>query len=83
MIFNANSIRFESLDDDSESQTEIDCNLEIEETFYLAVNSKYILDFLSCINTEDLQMYYNDSNLPFVLVDNNFSTVIMPIVLDK
>jgi DNA polymerase-3 subunit beta len=83
ILFSQNNIKFESLDDDSESQTEIDVQLDIQEDFYIAVNSKYILDFLSGVNTQNIEVCYNDANLPFVLRDNNFSTVIMPIVLDK
>jgi len=83
ILFTQNNIRFESLDDDSESQTEIDVELNIEEDFYIAVNSKYVLDFLSGTNVESIQICYSDANLPFILKDGNFSTVIMPIVLDK
>ena len=83
ILFSSHNIIFESLDDDSESKTEIDVNLEIEENFYIAVNSKYILDFLSGTNTQNIEICYNDANMPFILKDGNFSTVVMPIVLDK
>ncbi|MEA3289871.1 MAG: DNA polymerase III subunit beta [Campylobacterota bacterium] len=83
ITFNNNNIVFESLDDDSESQTQIDCELNIEESFYIAVNSKYILDFLSTTNNEKITIGYNESNLPFYLEDGNFITIVMPIVLDK
>ncbi|MEA3353442.1 MAG: DNA polymerase III subunit beta [Campylobacterota bacterium] len=83
ITFSANNIIYESLDDDSESQTQIDCELNIEESFYIAVNSKYILDFLSSTNSEKITIGYNESNLPFYLEDGNFITIVMPIVLDK
>ncbi|MGB3750086.1 MAG: DNA polymerase III subunit beta [Arcobacteraceae bacterium] len=83
ITFNQDSIIFESLDDDSESKTQIDVNLAIEDSFYIAVNSKYILDFLSSTANENIQIGYNESNLPFYLEDSNFITIIMPIVLDK
>ncbi|MEA2049554.1 MAG: DNA polymerase III subunit beta [Campylobacterota bacterium] len=83
MTFSSNSIIFESLDDDSESKTQIDCNLNIDDIFYIAVNSKYILDFLSSTTNENIKIGYNESNLPFYLEDDNFITIVMPIVLDK
>jgi len=83
MTFNSDNIIFESLDDDSESKTQIDVQLNIEDSFYIAVNSKYILDFLSSTTNEKIFIGYNESNLPFYLEDSNFITIIMPIVLDK
>jgi len=83
ITFNQESIIFESLDDDSESKTQIDVTLDIDDSFYIAVNSKYILDFLSSTANENIQIGFNESNLPFYLEDSNFITIIMPIVLDK
>ncbi|MEA3383689.1 MAG: DNA polymerase III subunit beta [Campylobacterota bacterium] len=83
VTFSSNNILFESLDDDSESKTQIDCELNIKDSFYIAVNSKYILDFLSSTNSEKVTIGYNESNLPFYLEDGNFITIVMPIVLDK
>ena len=83
ITFNNDGIIFESLDDDSESKTQIDSTLNIEESFYIAVNSKYLLDFLSITNSENINVGFNESNLPFYLEDGNFITIIMPIVLDK
>ncbi len=83
ITFNPDSIIFESLDDDSESKTQIDANININESFYIAVNSKYILDFLSSTNNENINVGFNESNLPFYLEDGNFITIVMPIVLDK
>lgn len=83
ITFSPDNIIFESLDDDSESKTQIDCVLSIPESFYIAVNSKYILDFLSSTNSENINVGFNESNLPFYLEDNNFITIVMPILLDK
>lgn len=83
ITFKSNAIVFESLDEDSESQTQIDLNLEIEEEFYLAVNAKYLLDFLSMTNNENVTVGFNESNLPFYLEDERFFTIVMPIVLEK
>jgi len=83
ITFSNDTISFESLDDDSESKTQIDVNIAITEEFYIAVNSKYILDFLSSTNSENIILGFNESNLPFYLEDGNFITIVMPIVLDK
>jgi len=83
MTFNPESIFFESIDDDSESKTQVDVQLNIDATFYIAVNSKYILDFLSSTANENIKIGFNESNLPFYLEDNDFITIVMPIVLDK
>ena len=47
ITFKPQSIVFESLDEDTESKTQIDIELNIDSEFYLAVNAKYLLDFLS------------------------------------
>lgn len=83
ITFNPENIIFESLDEDSESKTMVDVNLPIDESFFVAVNSKYILDFLSSTNNENITIGFNDANLPFYLEDGNFITIVMPIVLDK
>ena len=83
ITFNKNSILFESIDSNSESKTKIDIDLEIEENkeFMMATNSKHILDFLNTSKNEKIDFGYNDFNLPFVLKDNRFLTIIMPITL--
>jgi len=83
ITFSPNSIIFESLDEDTESKTQIDFDLNITESFYLAVNAKYLLDFLSMSNNENVVVGFNESNLPFYLEDEKFFTIVMPIVLDK
>lgn len=51
--------------------------------FYIAVNAKYILDFLSMTTSDKIKIGFNESNLPFYLEDNKFITIVMPIVLEK
>lgn len=74
---------FESLDEDTESTTQVDLDIGIDEEFYIAANAKYLLDFLSMVNNETIKMGFNESNLPFYLEDGDFFTIIMPIVLEK
>ncbi|WP_419771027.1 MAG: DNA polymerase III subunit beta [Candidatus Marinarcus sp.] len=83
ITFTPNSIIFESLDEESESKTQIDIDLNITSEFYLAVNAKYLLDFLSLTNNENVTIGFNESNLPFYLEDDKFFTIVMPIVLEK
>ena len=82
LIFDNDKILFESLSDDNiEAKTEIDHATGFSSSFVLAVNSRYILDFLGQINTAEFTLGLNESNLPFVLQENNFKTIVMPIVI--
>ena len=83
ITFNSKSIIFESLDEDSEAKTQIDIDLNIPNEFFLAVNAKYLLDFLSMTNNEKVKIGFNESNLPFYFEDDKFITIVMPIVLEK
>ena len=80
--FLENNITFESLSDDNiEAKTEIEYPTPFKETFSLAINSRYLLDFLSAINSSEFTIGLNEGNLPFILRDQNFITVVMPIVI--
>ena len=82
ITFQQNSITFESLSDDNiEAKTEIPFNTDFTEPFVLAINSRYLLDFLNSINTNEFTISLNEGNLPFILKDENFITVVMPIVI--
>ncbi|MEA1918273.1 MAG: DNA polymerase III subunit beta [Campylobacterota bacterium] len=82
ITFTQNLISFESLSDDNiEAKTEMDFNTNFTEPFVLAVNSRYILDFLAQIPNSQFNIGLNEPNLPFVLQDENFKTIIMPIVI--
>lgn len=75
-------ITFESLsEENNEAKTQISFNTPFNEKFVLAINSKYILDFLSQINTTEFNIGLNESNLPFVVSSEDFKTIIMPIVI--
>jgi len=82
ITFIQNSITFESLSDDNiEAKTQIDFETPFDSSFVLALNSRYILDFLAQIPHNQFTIGLNESNLPFVLQDDNFKTIIMPIVI--
>jgi len=75
-------ITFESLSDDNiEAKTEIGHNTGFSEAFSIAINSRYLLDFLNSINNSEFNIGLNEGNLPFILSDENFKTVVMPIVI--
>ncbi|WP_457746805.1 DNA polymerase III subunit beta [Sulfurimonas sp.] len=75
-------ITFESLSDDNiEAKTEITHTTGFDESFSIAINSRYLLDFLNSINSPEFNIGLNEGNLPFVLSDENFITVVMPIVI--
>jgi DNA polymerase-3 subunit beta len=75
-------ITFESLSDDNiEAKTEISHSTGFSEPFSIAINSRYLLDFLNSINSTDFTIGLNEGNLPFILNDENFKTVVMPIVI--
>ncbi|MCF6309844.1 MAG: DNA polymerase III subunit beta [Sulfurimonas sp.] len=75
-------ITFESLSDDNiEAKTEINYPTGFSSPFVIAINSKYLLDFLNIINSSEFTIGLNEGNLPFILSDENFRTVVMPIVI--
>jgi len=82
VTFNQNAIEFESLSDDNiEAKTEIEFPTGFETPFMLAVNSRYILDFIGQTKNSEFAIGLNDANMPFVLSDENFKTIVMPIVI--
>ncbi len=82
LTFLKDRIIFKNLSDDNiEAQTEMEVATPFEEKFVMAVNSKYILDFLAQIESNEFEMGINEPELPFLLKENNFLTIIMPIVL--
>ena len=81
MTLHPYSIVFESLSiDNVEAKTELEITTNLEEKFELSFNSKYILDFISQINQNDFVIEFNEPSLPFIVKDNNYITIIMPIV---
>jgi len=77
-----NGISFETLDYkniNSKAETSIDINLEIPESFEFGANSRFIIDFLNCVDEDSFELGFNEVNRPFVLQSKNLRTVIMPI----
>jgi len=81
MTFESDKITFESLSEENmEAKTEID-GVNSQEEFSIAFSSKYILDFLSSIDSKEFTANFNQSNMPFELNSDNFKTLIMPIFI--
>ncbi|SFV90549.1 DNA polymerase III beta subunit [hydrothermal vent metagenome] len=81
MTFLGDTIIFNSLSADNvEAKTEIACSTGFTEKFEIAFNSRYILDFVSQVDKNEFIMELNESTLPFIVKDENFITIIMPIV---
>ena len=74
MIFNSLSA------DNVEAKTELEFNTGLNDKFELSFNSKYLLDFISQINKNEFIIEFNEPSLPFIVKDDNFITIIMPIV---
>ncbi len=82
ITFNPDTIYFESLNDDNiKATTDIEYKTNIDQSISIAIHSKYLLDFLSQIDTQEFSIGLNESNLPFLLQENNFKTVVMPIII--
>ena len=81
ITFSDKAITFESLNEDNiEAKTQLEYFCNLNEEISIAVNSKYILDFLGQIEKNEFKLRYNDSTLPFLLESESFITVIMPIM---
>ncbi|WP_457563255.1 DNA polymerase III subunit beta [Caminibacter pacificus] len=73
------AIEFESISDEMmQAKTSMNFSSDIEE-FTFAVNSRYVFDFLNVINSENFDLCLNEPNIPFVLRDGNFITIVMPL----
>jgi len=82
LTFFEDTITFESLSDDNiEAKTQITHQTPFTKPFVMAVNSKYILDFLNVIDQTEFTIGLNETNSPFILSQDNFKTIIMPISL--
>jgi len=81
MTLLSDTIIFNSLSADNvEAKTELEINTNLDDKFELSFNSRYILDFISQTNKNEFTIEFNEPSLPFIVKDENFITIIMPIV---
>lgn len=76
-----NEILFESLSDKNhKASTQMEFNTGVEE-FIFGVDSRYLIDFIKQTDSAKFTLALNETNMPITLIDNNFNTIIMPIIL--
>ncbi len=81
MTLLSDTIIFNSLSADNvEAKTELEIHTGLENKFEISFNSKYILDFISQTTKNEFVMEFNEPTLPFIVKEDNFITIIMPIV---
>ncbi|WP_104696903.1 MULTISPECIES: DNA polymerase III subunit beta [unclassified Helicobacter] len=82
MTFKSNEILFETMSADSseQAQTKMDFNTQLTNDFSIGIDSKYMLEFLTQIESQEFEICINESNTPFVVKDGNFSTIILPVI---
>jgi DNA polymerase-3 subunit beta len=79
ITINSDKIVFESISDETmQAKTSFETATPIEE-FTFAVNSRYVMDFLNVIENDTFVLGLNEPNIPFVLKDENFITIVMPL----
>ena len=73
---------FESMNAESGevARDKIELSLTITESITLGMNSKYILDFLNFVSGDEFEILINESNMPFMVRDNQYSTIVMPVL---
>ena len=82
VTFESGQISFETLQQDNEeAKTGFETEAQVENPFSIAVNSRFLLDFLSQCGSENFVMGFNEPNTPFQLSSDSFSTIVMPIIL--
>jgi DNA polymerase-3 subunit beta len=81
ITFLSDAVLFNALSDDNvEAKTEIELETGINDRFEISLNSRYLLDFLAQVDHDRFTIGLNDSTLPFMVRDENFITIIMPII---
>lgn len=68
-------------DENSEAKTELEFNMNLEEKISFGVNSKYLTDFLSIIDSDTFTIELTKKDTPFIIKSENFQTIIMPIAI--
>ncbi|WP_456392537.1 DNA polymerase III subunit beta [Nitratifractor sp.] len=81
ITFLSDAVLFNALSEDNvEAKTEIELHTGIDDKFEISLNSRYLLDFLAQVDHENFLIGLNEPTLPFMVKDDNFITIIMPII---
>lgn len=82
LTFTPTYIKFESLNEDNiEAKTNIEITNNIDENISIALNSRFLIDFLNSIENNTFTLGYNDDNLPFTLQSEELLSIVMPLVI--
>lgn len=83
ITFSPENITFESIiEDNSEAKTTIEYNTGLDETIFIGIKNRYLLDFLSNIEDDEFELGFNDVNLAFMVSSKELKTVVMPITIN-
>lgn len=82
ITLDSSGLVFETMNSESSesAKTPIKIALDITESITLGMNSRYVLDFLGFITNNEFEIFINDSNMPFMLKDDKYSTIVMPVL---
>lgn len=82
ITFNQNEVLFESFgNNNSQAEDGFEAEITISKPIEIAANLKSLLDFLGQIDNETFELCITEKTTPFLLRDNNFLTIVMPINL--
>jgi DNA polymerase-3 subunit beta len=81
ITFLSDAVLFHSMSSDNvEAKTEIELQTGFNEKFEIQISSKFMLDFLAHAEHDTFEIGLNEPTLPFWVKDENFMTIIMPVV---
>ncbi|MDR0746302.1 MAG: DNA polymerase III subunit beta [Helicobacteraceae bacterium] len=82
IIFSEDQISFETLEhSNEEATTSFENDIKIEKPFSIAVDSRFLIEFLQQVNSDTFLIGVNEPTLPFTLENGQLLTIVMPIIL--
>lgn len=83
ITIDSNGLFFESMstEDLESANTQLEISLDVKEELTIGMDSRYVLDFLAYIQGNEFEILLNDANMPFLLKDENYSTIVMPVII--
>ena len=80
VTFDTGEVRFENFNNDKdEVKTAFEANITVDTPFSIGFTCKLVLDFLQQCQSENFVIGLNEPNLPFILKNEQFSTIVMPV----
>ena len=81
MTFKPNEILFETMSIEAGSaKDKMEFATGVSEEFSIGIDAKYMTDFLGEAESSKFEICINETNAPFVVRDNKFSTIILPVI---